>query len=381
MDLIALATEAELKRSALPTVTESIHEVENQHPASHTAKSKAVYSRELITDRVSRDAPQTALKDALQRISLLEEELKLARAKTKEAERARNKMFKDLAAATKIEATLYDDSHFKEEVQQLRYRVYNWVKNRKWKVASQGQRRAYTALNQYDFLCTTCPSYQDYLGTKEGVHLLIEAHIWQCLVQNVFNCNLWAETRDQKLMKPTDLSDNPFTELKKALRPEIAHKYEKEVQDWRVASVRLVALRESAVLESIMLAASKRVTLALCKCLELLLSGSNSQHASSLEAIFKSAIKLDFLMQRQRADYHFFPVLPDSKNWHLRFDEEIMEVIDEDFEMSSSSKLPLDVKLVVQPNLSKCGDSRGENYDIRACLLKAEVEVMSGNGR
>lgn len=86
-------------------------------------------------------------------------------------------------------------------------------------------------------------------------------------------------------------------------------------------------------------------------------------------------------MQRQRADYHFFPVLPDSKNWHLRFDEEIMEVIDEDFEMSSSSKLPLDVKLVVQPNLSKCGDSRGENYDIRACLLKAEVEVMSGNGR
>lgn len=217
MDLIALATEAELKRSALPTVTESIHEVENQHPASHTAKSKAVYSRELITDRVSRDAPQTALKDALQRISLLEEELKLARAKTKEAERARNKMFKDLAAATKIEATLYDDSHFKEEVQQLRYRVYNWVKNRKWKVASQGQRRAYTALNQYDFLCTTCPSYQDYLGTKEGVHLLIEAHIWQCLVQNVFNCNLWAETRDQKLMKPTDLSDNPFTELKKAL--------------------------------------------------------------------------------------------------------------------------------------------------------------------
>lgn len=212
IDLIGRATEAELKRSALPTVTESApEELESQHLASNSI------TREPITDRGTRDAQQTTLKDALQRVSLLEEELKLARAKTKEAERARNKMFKDLAAATKIEATLYDDSHFKEEVQQLRYRVYNWVKNRKWKVASQGQRRALTALNQYGFLCMTCPSYQDYLGTKEGMHLLIESHVWQCLVQNIFNCNLWAETRDQKLMKPTDLSDNPFTELKKAL--------------------------------------------------------------------------------------------------------------------------------------------------------------------
>jgi hypothetical protein len=130
-----------------------------------------------------------------------------------------------------------------------------------------------------------------------------------------------------------------------------------------------------------MLAASKRVTLALCKCLEPLLSGSNTQHASSLETIFHSAIKLDFQMQRQRADYLFFPVLPDAKNWRLQFSEEIMDVMDEDFETSSSSELPLDVKLVVQPNLSKYGDSRGENYDIKACLLKAEVEVTSGKDR
>jgi len=58
-----------------------------------------------------------------------------------------------------------------------------------------------------------------------------------------------------------------------------------------------------------------------------------------------------------------------------------MDVMDEDFETSSSSELPLDVKLVVQPNLSKYGDSRGENYDIKACLLKAEVEVTSGKDR
>jgi hypothetical protein len=149
--------------------------------------------------------------------NLLEEELKIARIKAKEAERARDKMFKDLAAATKIETTLYDDSHFKEEVQQLRYQVYNWVKNRKRKVVSRSQRRAYMVLNQYDFLCTTCPSYQDYLGNKEEMHLLIEAHIWQCLVQDVFNCNLWAETRDQKSLESTGLRDNPFTELKQAL--------------------------------------------------------------------------------------------------------------------------------------------------------------------
>jgi hypothetical protein len=221
IDLIARATEAHMERSALPTVTESIpEEAEDRVPALRAINAKGVHSRELDPDRGSWEAQQVGLKglkEALQRINLLEEELKLARTKVKEAERARNKMFKDLAAATKIEATLYDDSHFKEEVQQLRYRVYNWVKNPKWKVASRGQRRAYMVLNQYDFLCTTCPSYQDYLGTKEGMHLLIEAHIWQCLVQNVFNCNLWAETRDQKSLKSMDLSDNPFTELKKAL--------------------------------------------------------------------------------------------------------------------------------------------------------------------
>jgi hypothetical protein len=218
MDLIARATEAQLKRSALPTVTESIpEEAEDRVPALRAINAKGVHSRELDPDRGSWEAQQVGLKEALQRINLLEEELKLARTKAKEAERARNKMFKDLAAATKIEATLYDDSHFKEEVQQLRYRVYNWVKNQKWKVASRGERRAHMVPNQYYFLCTTCPSYQDYLGTKEGMHLLIEAHIWQCLVQNVFNCNLWAETRDQKSLKSMDLSDNPFTELKKAL--------------------------------------------------------------------------------------------------------------------------------------------------------------------
>jgi hypothetical protein len=161
----------------------------------------------------------------------------------------------------------------------------------------------------------------------------------------------------------------------------MANKYEKEVQDWRVASVRLVALRNPAVLESIMLAASKRITLALCRCLEPLLSGSNTQHASSLETIFHSAIKLDFLMQQQRADYLFFPVLPDAKDWHLQFSEETMDVMNEDFEISSSSELPLDVKLVVRPNLSKYGDSRGENYGIKACLLKAEVEVIGEKDR
>jgi hypothetical protein len=218
MDLITRATEAELKRTTLLTVTESIpEEAEDRVPALRAINAKEVHSRELDPDRGSWEAQQVDLKEALQRINLLEEELKLAKTKAKEADKAKNKMWRDLAAATKIEPTLYDDGHFKEEVQELRYRVYNWVKNRKWKVTSRGQRRSYMVLNQYDFLCTTCPSYQDYLGTKEGMHLLIEAHIWQCLVQAVFNCNLWAETRDQKSLKPTDLSDNPFTELKKAL--------------------------------------------------------------------------------------------------------------------------------------------------------------------
>lgn len=46
----------------------------------------------------------------------------------------------------------------------------------------------------------------------------------------------------------------------------------------------------------------------------------------------------------------------------------------DDDEQVAHSKLPLNVKLVVEPGFCKFGDSAGKNYDVQTCLLKAEVK-------
>ncbi len=161
---------------------------------------------------------------------------------------------------------------------------------------------------------------------------------------------------------------------------QIAPQHDAKLHDWRISSVRLLTLRSPNIVEDNIAHVTDRVTRALCDSLEPLMKDSMPEHVlRSLEPIFRFAIKLDLLMQQQRAEYGFSPKLP-SKEWSLKFNEETMEITDEDWD-ASGGKPPLQVDLVVQPSLAKYGDAAGKNYDVVSCLLKSEVKVISGNRR
>jgi hypothetical protein len=188
----------------------------------------------IIKDVSARDSTQLnqqrkALDDAHEQLAKIKEELKSEKARAKEAERSRNKMKKQLLLATKVEATFYDDGYFKEQIQQLRWEVYNWIKDRRWEVASLGRHRHVP--KAYRFLRTTCPDYQDYVGSKGGMELLIQAHIWQYFGREVFisRC-FWAETRARSHAEK-DISNNPFSVLRAHLSMQPF-----EVTVWKITS-------------------------------------------------------------------------------------------------------------------------------------------------
>jgi hypothetical protein len=159
---------------------------------------------------------------------------------------------------------------------------------------------------------------------------------------------------------------------------EFAARHATEFQEWRVASVRLLSKRASKIIQDNIALAIKDLILPFSKDIEPITSGN--MHLSNLEAIFLSAINLDFTLQQQRAEYSFYPVLSDSTNRLLSYDEEKMIVSDEYFQLSDS-QTPPEVKLVVEPGFYKFGDSQGRNWDVCSYLLKAGVELRSYGNR
>jgi hypothetical protein len=211
------------------SVPELVHTVMNFRQENEALKTRPPTAGEqsINKDVLARDSTQwnrqrQALDDAREQLAKANEELKSQKTRVKEAERSKNRMLKQLALATKIEATFYDDSHFKEQIQQLRWDVYNWVKDRRWEVATRSRNRHNQIIvpKAYSFLRTTCPDYHDYVGSKRGVELLIQAHIWQYFGREVFisRC-FWAETRP-KSQAEKDFSNNPFSLLRAHLSME-----------------------------------------------------------------------------------------------------------------------------------------------------------------
>lgn len=208
-----------LVEMSVPELVQTLMDLRQENEALKTRSLTGVeHSNKDISARDSTqwNKQKQALDEAREQLAKANEELKSQKTKVKEAERSKNRMLKQLALATKIEASFYDDSHFKEQIQQLRWDVYNWVKDRRWEVASRGRNRHGQIMvpKAYSFLRTTCPDYHDYVGSKRGVELLIQAHIWQYFGREVFNSRcFWAETR-AKSQAERDSNDNPFSLLR-----------------------------------------------------------------------------------------------------------------------------------------------------------------------
>ncbi|KAL2060287.1 hypothetical protein VTL71DRAFT_9682 [Oculimacula yallundae] len=316
---------------------------------------------------------QAQIDETSETLAAVEAELKQEKAKAKEAARSRNRMLKELSLATKVEATIYDDSHFKEKVAELRYQVYNWVNNRNWKISTHYNTRYPTISKIYTILRHTSLRYAEYIVTESGIRTLIEAHIWQYLGREVFSRSVWADTSEGMPRHENDLVDNAFTRLRTDMRRDVPPQYEEKLQAWRVASARLMALRPARLTEKSIASATRRVYNPLSEELDLLITGE--RNSRGLEKILKNAVILDSLIQQQRPEYMFYPILDrKAQYWFVKYDKATMELgydtPDGIFEESE-----LKVQLVLQPGFWKCGDSSGNNFETRMCLLKTEVEV------
>jgi len=139
-----------------------------------------------------------------------------------------------------------------------------------------------------------------------------------------------------------------------------------------------LALRDPKVVDANIAFATKKILDPLSEDLKSVVRGN--MKLLSLENIFRSAIKLDYLIQQQRPYYKFYPVLPDTVNWFVPYNDEKINAPDEDVQVANLT-LPLIVKLVVEPGFCKFGDSGGKNYEVESCLLKAEVDFMSETKR
>jgi len=123
----------------------------------------------------------------------IEQELREERAKVVEAEKKERTTLKELAAATRTEGNLYDDNHFRGEVENLRYSIdKSWVRNQSWRII--GVETASPNLAPYRFLEDICHDYHDYLYNQTALCTLVQAFIWDVLGRDVFGQNIWAQS-------------------------------------------------------------------------------------------------------------------------------------------------------------------------------------------
>jgi hypothetical protein len=159
---------------------------------------------------------QDELVSAREKIARLESELQEERIRYAETEKARKQAVYAQALLTRTEPNTFDDEHFREQVENLQFKVGHWVRNQDWKILSPGFRNQREVQEKFSFFQHTCPQYLDYFTSKRGMELLIEAHVWQFLGLEIFERDVWAIAEEGHLSQQSE-NVNPFTEWKKYL--------------------------------------------------------------------------------------------------------------------------------------------------------------------
>ena len=141
----------------------------------------------------------------------IEEELQGERAKVEEAEKQRRKTLNELAAAIRTEGNLYDDNHFRGEVETLRRSIDNsWVRNQIWRVVDE--QNPSPNFKPYQFLKEVCHNYHEYIYNPIALRTLVHAFVWDVLGREVFGQNIWAQS-SKELPGPDGQGStrNPFS--------------------------------------------------------------------------------------------------------------------------------------------------------------------------
>jgi hypothetical protein len=329
---------------------------------------------------------QDELMSARETIARLESELQEEKIRYAEAEKARKQAVHAQALLTRTEPNIFDDEHFREQVENLQFKVGHWVRNQEWKIL--GYRSQREAQEKFGFLGHTCPQYPDYFTSKRGMELLVEAHVWQFLGTEIFERDVWAMAEEEHALSPQSDSVNPFAEWKKYLgldNPRIIHRRQKLrcsieqsinedqkelLHAWRVASARLMAARKSPAVYTAVMNATQDLVLDFEEELKPLAVGVLD--LGRLELLCREAVQLDSIIQQQRPFYHFYPIFR-SRMGKWPFMPSCMEV----FGDNGKNPVPKEaqVKLVLRPSFRKYGNSAGKNYKQEISILNMIVDI------
>ena len=374
--VLRLRTEnKELRRAKIPSRTSS--DLRNKHLefSSVPRRQKSQQQDEL-----------TAAKDQIAR---LEAELEQEKLNYVKSEKARKQAVNAQALLTRTDPSSFDDEHFREQVENLQFKVGHWVRNQDWKVFDPRENIPEDIQKRCRVFEPTCPQYHHYLYSKRGIELLMEAHVWQFLGLEIFGQDLWALTEEaEKLLSP-DKYGNPFADWKKYLGtknpkmcarlllnrlPErsIGEDQKEMLQAWRVASARLLAARKSPAVYTAIMNATQDLVLDFTED-EVGLLARGSLDIVKLELLCREAVQLDSVIQQQRPNYHFYPIFR-SRNWKWGFLPTCMEIFGDDGKYPAHRESQ-EVKLVLRPGFRKFGNSAGKNYNQEISILNMVVEL------
>ena len=232
--------------------------------------------------------------------------------------------------------------------------------------------------------------YKAFMRSENYRYLLIQAFLWQQLIENVFNDTYnglyWADQTHKGLRLIQNRLNPQMTAIDHSIRDVLEARARgdndlKEYHTWRAKTTQLLLAQEQS--PHCMYNRINKLVGKLSFDLQPYAKSIDDKIDRPLKDIVMTAVDLDSKMKTQKAV--FTPRLyfngEESLCFGFPFDCSSMELIDETLGCSSTefidkdedAQKPLSVELVVSPALLKTGNSMAEEYQTHHILVKAQV--------
>jgi len=281
------------------------------------------------------------------------------------------------------------DEVFLSSWMKLRYDIKNWAAT----YFSGKPRNIWFWKTRPDF-SRLSSDHKRFMLSENYRHLLVQAFLWQQLIENVFsdsyNGLYWADKTHRELrsirnrLNPCMTApSNAIGHSKNALE---AWAYDnnglKEYHTWRAKTTQLLLAQPGRSLDYMNNRINNLVG-KLSRDLQPYAKSLDSEIDPHLKDIVTAAVDLDSKMNTQKAVFTPKLYFKEEKCFGISFDCSSMESIDETLGCSSTGSVgksenaqnppPELVELVVSPALFKTGNSMAEDYQTDHVLVKAQV--------
>jgi hypothetical protein len=345
-----------------------------------------------FSERESDGHPPTSL---VQSLHILQSELRQAKLDIEKLTREKAAIRKQLNEAADANISLEekknynrDEKFFIGEWNTLDYNIRNWASQHFGKNHSKLQPLFGGALKDDLRVLTAYP--KNYMDSNDHRPLLIQAFVWNFLVENVFggptahSGTCWAgkaeedfknmvahliPSKSKSISHDLDFDDLCLTETHKTTDAEL-----RAFHDWRASTAGLLQMRSK---ETNVNGRIDALIILLEKKLQRYLGGPVESFQKGVRDIIERAVQLDAEFSKQRAHYYVasWTVAFYSKpydQWvdsHCIFDGASMTNV----EGKVDRHRPCRISLVIRPVLFKAGNTFGNSYDVHEVLVKALV--------